>query len=125
MIELLKIAGRLATAPMPILITGETGTGKEIIARLIHDYSAARRGPFVPFNCSATPRELVESQLFGHRRGAFTGAVDTFPGVIRSAERGTLFLDEIGDLDLSVQPKLLRFLESREIHPVGDMRPSR
>jgi DNA-binding NtrC family response regulator len=123
MVELLRVALRLAATPLPILITGETGTGKEVIARLIHDHSLVKRGPFVAFNCSALPRELVESQLFGHRRGAFTGAVDSFPGVIRSAERGTLFLDEIGDLDAGVQPKLLRFLEQAEVQPVGESRP--
>jgi DNA-binding NtrC family response regulator len=123
MIELLRIAGRLAETRYPILITGETGTGKEVIARLIHEHSKARRGPFLPFNCSAVPRELVESQLFGHRRGAFTGATDAAEGVIRAAESGTLFLDEIGDLDPAVQPKLLRFLESGEILPVGEARP--
>jgi DNA-binding NtrC family response regulator len=122
MMELVRIAERLAETTLPVLITGETGTGKEVFARLIHDRSN-KRGPFVPFNCSAVTRELVESQLFGHRRGAFTGAVDSFPGLIRSAERGTLFLDEIGDLDSAVQPKLLRFLESGEIQPVGDTRP--
>jgi DNA-binding NtrC family response regulator/tetratricopeptide (TPR) repeat protein len=125
MVELLRIAERLAATPLPILITGETGTGKEVIARLIHEHSQARHGPFVAFNCSAMPRELVESQLFGHRRGAFTGAVDSFPGMIRAAERGTLFLDEVGDLDPATQPKLLRFLESGEIQPVGDLRPQR
>ena len=125
MIELLRIAERLAATPIPVLITGETGTGKEVIARLIHDQSAQKRGPFVPFNCSAVARELVESQLFGHRRGAFTGAIDASPGVIRAAERGTLFLDEIGDLEPLVQPKLLRFLEAGEIHPVGEARPQR
>jgi transcriptional regulator with GAF, ATPase, and Fis domain/tetratricopeptide (TPR) repeat protein len=125
MAELLRIAERLAAANLPILLCGETGTGKEVVARLIHEASAVKRGPFVPFNCSALPRELVESQLFGHRRGAFTGATDTFPGIIRAAERGTLFLDEIGDLDLATQPKLLRFLESGEIHPVGDARAQR
>jgi transcriptional regulator with PAS, ATPase and Fis domain len=125
MVELVRIAERLAATTLPILITGETGTGKEIIARLIHEGSAARRGPFVAFNCSAMPRELVESQLFGHRRGAFTGALDSFPGVIRAAEKGTLFLDEIGDLDPTTQPKLLRFLESGEIHPVGEARAQR
>jgi DNA-binding NtrC family response regulator len=107
---------------MLVLITGETGTGKEVIARYIHDHSAQKRGPFVPFNCSAVARDLVESQLFGHRRGAFTGAVDAFPGVVKAAERGTLFLDEIGDLEPGVQPKLLRFLESGEIQPVGEAR---
>jgi DNA-binding NtrC family response regulator len=122
MIELQKIAVRLAASPLTVLITGETGTGKEVFARLIHDASPAKRGPFVPFNCSSLPRELVESQLFGHRCGAFTGAHESFPGVIRAAERGTLFLDEIGDLDPAVQPKFLRFLESGEIHPVGEAR---
>jgi DNA-binding NtrC family response regulator len=125
MVELLKVAIRLAATELPVLITGETGTGKEIIARLMHDQSKVRRGPFVAFNCSAMPRDLVESQLFGHRRGAFTGATDSFPGVIRAAERGTLFLDEIGDLDPATQPKLLRFLESGEIHPIGDTRAQR
>jgi len=123
MIELVRIAERLAATVYPVLITGETGTGKEVFARLIHEASPQKRGLFVPFNSSAVARDLVESQLFGHRRGAFTGAVDTIPGVIRTAERGTLFLDEIGDLELSIQPKLLRFLESGEIQPVGDGRP--
>jgi transcriptional regulator with PAS, ATPase and Fis domain len=125
MIELLKIAVRLAQTELPVLICGETGTGKEVIARLVHDHSFVKRGPFVAFNCSSLPRELVESQLFGHRRGAFTGAVDAFPGVVRAAEKGTLFLDEVGDLDTAIQPKLLRFLESAEIHPVGESRPQK
>ena len=123
MIELVRIAERLAAAPLPVLLTGETGTGKEVFARLIHEASPQKRGPFVPFNCSAVARDLVESQLFGHRRGAFTGAVDAIPGVVREAEKGTLFLDEIGDLEMSIQPKLLRFLESGEIQPVGNARP--
>jgi DNA-binding NtrC family response regulator/tetratricopeptide (TPR) repeat protein len=123
MIELVRIAERLAATTLPVLITGETGTGKEVFARLIHDASPQKRGPFIPFNCSAIARDLVESQLFGHRRGAFTGAVDAIPGFVRSAEKGTLFLDEIGDLDPGIQPKLLRFLESGEIQPVGDARP--
>ncbi len=101
MVELLKIATRLATTDLPVLITGETGTGKEIFARLIHEHSKHRRGPFVPFNCSAIARDLVESQLFGHRRGAFTGAHESSAGMIRAAEHGTLFLDEVGDLDLT------------------------
>ena len=125
MIELIKIATRLANTDLPVLINGETGTGKEIFARLIHDNSRHRKGPFVPFNCATVPRDLVESQLFGHRRGAFTGAHDSFPGLIRSAERGTLFLDEMGDLEVSVQPKLLRFLETGEIQPLGEVRPQR
>lgn len=121
--ELLRIAQRLAATDLPILITGETGTGKEVFARLIHEHSRVKRGPFIPFNASAIPRDLVESQMFGHRRGAFTGALESSSGVIRSADQGTLFLDEIGDLDPGVQPKLLRFLESGEIHPVGDLKP--
>jgi DNA-binding NtrC family response regulator len=116
---------RLASTDLPVLITGETGTGKEIFARLIHQNSRVKRGPFVPFNCSTVPRDLVESQLFGHRRGAFTGASESFSGLIRSAEKGTLFLDEVGDLDLSAQPKLLRFLENSEIQPLGELRPQR
>jgi transcriptional regulator with PAS, ATPase and Fis domain len=121
--EFVRVALRLAETPLPILITGETGTGKEVIARLIHANSKNARGPFVPFNASALSKDLVESQLFGYRRGAFTGAVETSGGVIRAAENGTLFLDEIGDLDLHLQPKLLRFLESGEIHPLGEGRP--
>ena len=125
MTELVRIAMRLATTELPILIAGETGTGKEVFARLIHEHSRSKRGPFVPYNCSNMPRDLVESQLFGHRRGAFTGATDSFPGLIRSAEHGTLFLDEVGDLEPAIQPKLLRFLEGAEIHPVGELKPQR
>lgn len=121
--ELVRVTQRLAATDLPLLITGETGTGKEVFARLVHEHSRVKRGPFIPFNASAIPRELVESQLFGHRRGAFTGALESSIGVIRSADRGTLFLDEIGDLDPLVQPKLLRFLEAAEIHPVGENRP--
>ena len=124
MAEVLRVAMRLAATDLPILITGETGTGKDVIARLIHNHSRQKRGPFVPFNCSAIPRDLIESQLFGHRRGAFTGAFESSPGVIRSAEGGTLFLDEIGDLESALQPKLLRFMESGEVHTVGDARPA-
>jgi len=125
MVELVRIAVRLAATDLPVLICGETGTGKDIFARLIHEHSAVARGPFAAFNCTAIPRELVESQLFGHRRGAFTGATDSFQGVVRAAERGTLFLDEVGDLDTGIQPKLLRFLESAEIQPVGEARSHR
>ncbi len=125
MSEVLRVAMRLANTELPILITGETGTGKDVIARLIHNHSRRKRGPFVAFNCSAIPKDLIESQLFGHRRGAFTGAVESSPGVIRAAEGGTLFLDEIGDLEAALQPKLLRFLESGEVHTVGESRPAR
>ena len=124
MVELLKIALKLASTELPVLIIGETGTGKEVFARLIHDNSRAKRGPFIPFNCGTVPPDMLESQLFGYRRGAFTGATDSFVGMIRSAEQGTLFLDEVGDMDLLAQPKLLRFLENKEIQPLGDGRPT-
>jgi DNA-binding NtrC family response regulator len=110
---------------VPVLITGETGTGKEVLARTIHACSSRAKATFLPFNCTSAPRDMLDSQLFGHRRGAFTGAVDNFQGVVRAAAGGTLFLDEIGDASLEVQPKLLRFLESNEIHPVGEAHPSR
>jgi DNA-binding NtrC family response regulator len=118
--ELMNYARRIAKANVNVLITGESGTGKEIIARAIHDFSDRAQRPFVPFNCTAIPRDLLESQLFGHRRGAFTGADRDHPGLIRAAREGTLFLDEIGELGLDLQPKLLRFLESGEIAPLGE-----
>lgn len=114
---------KIRTSDVTVLITGESGTGKELIARAIHAESARREGAFVAFNCTATPRELIESQLFGHRRGSFTGATSNYLGVIRAAKGGTLFLDEIGDLSLDLQPKLLRFLEAGEIQPLGEGRP--
>jgi hydrogenase-4 transcriptional activator len=114
-----KIRGSRVTA----LITGESGTGKEVIAHAIHTLSERRDAPFVPFNCTVTPREVIASQLFGHKKGAFTGAVSDYPGVIRSAAGGTLFLDEVGDLALEVQPKLLRFLQEGEIQPLGEVKP--
>jgi transcriptional regulator with GAF, ATPase, and Fis domain len=104
-------------------VTGESGTGKELVARAIHAISARRSKVFVPFNCTAIPKELSEGYLFGYRRGAFTGAVNDSPGVIRTAAGGTLFLDEVGDLPLDVQPKLLRFLQEGEIQPLGEQRP--
>jgi len=113
--------GRFTTAS--ILITGESGTGKEVVARGIHAHSGRSQKPFIPFNCTAVPRDLLESQLFGYRRGAFTGADRDNPGVIRSARDGTLFLDEIGEMSLDLQPKLLRFLESGEICPLGESTP--
>jgi len=110
---------------VPVLITGETGTGKEVLARTIHACSTRAQSIFLPFNCTSTPKDMLDSQLFGHRRGAFTGAVDNFQGVVRAAAGGTLFLDEIVDTSLEVQPKLLRFLESNEVHPVGEAQPSK
>lgn len=106
-----------------VLITGETGTGKELVAHAIHLGSKRKDAPFVPFNCSALSRDLIESRLFGHHKGAFTGADSHNPGVIRSAQGGTLLLDEIGDLSLEAQGALLRFLQSSEIQPVGAAKP--
>jgi transcriptional regulator with GAF, ATPase, and Fis domain len=114
---------RMDDSDAPVLITGETGTGKELFARAVYLMSARRHRPFVPFNCAAIGRELAESHLFGHRRGSFTGALADNQGVIRAAEGGTLFLDEIGEMSLELQPKLLRFLQEGEIHPVGEARP--
>jgi hydrogenase-4 transcriptional activator len=121
---LLATARRIAATSVPVLITGETGTGKEVLARTIHACSGRAASFFLPFNCSSVPRDMLDSQLFGHRRGAFTGATDHFPGVIRAAAGGTLFLDEIGETGLDLQPKLLRFLESGDIHPLGETRPA-
>ena len=116
---------RLQGNDLTVLVTGESGTGKELVARAIHLGSLRSGGMFLPYNCTTTTRELADSQLFGHRRGAFTGAVNDQAGLIRSAVGGSLFLDEIGDLPLEVQPKLLRFLEQGEIRPVGETRPQR
>jgi hydrogenase-4 transcriptional activator len=108
-----------------VLITGESGTGKELVARAIHVGSLRSAAVFLPYNCTTTTRDLADSQLFGHRRGSFTGAVTDQPGLVRAAAGGTLFLDEIGDVPVDVQPKLLRFLEQGEIMPVGETRPQR
>lgn len=123
MLDLVETAKRIAPTDIPVLITGETGTGKEVLARLIHSRSNRSKQALVPFNCTTIPREIMDSQLFGHRRGAFTGANESFQGVIRSARSGTLLLDEVGDLSLDAQPKLLRFLESGEILPLGESSP--
>lgn len=114
---------RIRASHSPVLITGESGTGKELIARAVHALSERAAAPFVAFNCSTVPHELFDSHLFGHEKGAFTGASRPHPGVIRAADGGTLFLDEIGDLPLDVQPKLLRFLQEGEVFPLGARRP--
>ncbi len=119
MARVLDTARRAAASDAPILITGESGTGKELVARLIHDASGRWEGPLVTVNCGAVSGELMASELFGHRRGAFTGAERDHGGRIRAAHGGTLFLDEIGELPYGVQPKLLRALEHRQIDPVG------
>jgi predicted ATP-dependent protease len=114
----------LAASRATVVIQGESGSGKEIVARAIHDLSTRAAMPYVAFNCAAVPRDLFEGQLFGFRRGAFTGATRDQPGVLRAAEGGTIFLDEIGELPLDIQPKLLRFLENGEIFALGDERPA-
>jgi hydrogenase-4 transcriptional activator len=116
---------RMQGNDLTVLITGESGTGKDLVARAIHAGSPRRGNMFLPYNCTSATRELADSQLFGHRRGSFTGAIADQAGVLRTAVGGTLFLDEIGDLPLDVQPKLLRFLEQGEVLPVGDTRPQR
>jgi hydrogenase-4 transcriptional activator len=125
MTRLVEEVHKIRSSDVTVLVTGESGTGKELVARAIHALSSRRSKVFVPFNCTAVPKELSEGYLFGYRRGAFTGAVTDSPGVIRSAAGGTLFLDEIGDLPLDVQPKLLRFLQEGEIQPLGEQRPAK
>lgn len=119
--EVFDIVNRVAPSMANILITGESGTGKEMVARAIHGLSPRNRGPFIAINCTAIPEGLLESELFGHVKGAFTGAYQSKKGLFEEANGGTLFLDEIGDLDSSLQAKLLRVLQERKIKPVGDV----
>ena len=112
--------GRVARSQAPVHIFGESGTGKELVAKLIHESGPRRDGPFVPVNCGAIPTELMESELFGHKRGSFTGAVSDKKGLIQSAEGGTLFLDEIADLPLHMQVKLLRVIQEKAVRPLGE-----
>ena len=125
MMRVVEQIQRLQGNEMTVLITGESGTGKELVARAIHVGSLRSSAVFLPYNCTTTTRELADSQLFGHRRGSFTGAVDDQLGLVRTATGGTLFLDEIGDLPLDVQPKLLRSSSSRRNMPIGETRPQR
>jgi transcriptional regulator with PAS, ATPase and Fis domain len=123
MADLCKSVERIKDSESTVLINGESGTGKELVARAIHRMSRRSQAPFIPFNCTAAPADLIESLLFGHRKGAFTGAHMDQVGLIRAAEGGTLFLDEIGDLPLMLQPKLLRFLQEGEVHTLGERAP--
>lgn len=118
--EIFDVIDRVASAQSNILINGESGTGKEVVAKAIHNQSPRAKKPFIAINCTAIPETLLESELFGHAKGAFTGAHERKKGLFEEAEGGTLFLDEIGDLDMALQAKLLRVLQERKIKPVGD-----
>jgi len=123
MTSLVEEIYKIRSSDVTVLVTGESGTGKELVSRAIHTSSSRKDKIFIPFNCTAVPKELAEGHLFGYRKGSFTGAVTDSPGMIRAADGGTLFLDEVGDLPLDVQPKLLRFLQEGEVQPVGEKRP--
>ncbi|MBE7517082.1 MAG: sigma 54-interacting transcriptional regulator [Chloracidobacterium sp.] len=123
MTSLVEEVYKIRSSDVTVLVTGESGTGKELVSRAIHTLSNRKDKVFVPFNCTAIPKELAEGHLFGYRKGSFTGATADSPGVIRSADGGTLFLDEVGDLPIDVQPKLLRFLQEGEIQPLGEKHP--
>lgn len=120
---LLGLAQRVAKSDATVLISGESGTGKEVIARYIHDHSARATGPFVAINCAAIPENMLEAMLFGHEKGAFTGAHKALPGKFEQAQQGTLLLDEVAELDLGLQAKLLRVLQEREVERLGGGRP--
>jgi DNA-binding NtrC family response regulator len=121
--SIIRSARIIAATDANVLVLGESGTGKELLAKELHCSSPRRNAPFIAINCAALPEQLVESELFGHRKGAFTGAVEHQSGRIRAAEGGTLFLDEVGELPLTIQAKLLRFLESGECQAVGETAP--
>jgi transcriptional regulator with PAS, ATPase and Fis domain len=121
--EIFAILEKISPKDITVLIEGETGTGKEVCARAIHNTSKRASGPFIIFDCGATPANLIESELFGHVKGAFTGAVSSRAGAFESADGGTIFFDELGELTLELQPKLLRVLETREVKRVGATTP--
>jgi two-component system, response regulator FlrC len=122
-LALLTLAERIAASDIPVLLEGPTGTGKEVLARFVHRLSARAQGPFVAVNCAAMPEAMLEALLFGHRKGAFTGAAEAGEGLFRAADGGTLLLDEIGELPLALQSKMLRALQEGEILPLGATRP--
>ncbi|HSK29106.1 MAG TPA: sigma-54 dependent transcriptional regulator, partial [Candidatus Limnocylindria bacterium] len=121
--EIVHMVKKVAPTPTTVLISGESGVGKEVVARTIHANSLAKDNVFLPVNCSAIPENLLESQLFGHIKGSFTGAVNSQEGLFQRARGGTIFLDEIGEMPLSLQPKLLRVLEEKTVLPVGSTTP--
>ena len=123
MTELVEEVYKIRSSDVTVLVTGESGTGKELVSRAIHTTSNRKDNIFIPFNCTTVPKELAEGHLFGYKKGAYTGATQDSPGIIRSADGGTLFLDEVGDLPLDVQPKLLRFLQEGEVQPLGEKSP--
>ena len=120
---LLTLAERISASTIPVLLEGPTGTGKEVLARFVHSLSPRSDGPFVAVNCAAMPEAMLEALLFGHRKGAFTGAGEAGEGLFRAADKGTLLLDEIGELPLALQAKLLRTLQEGEVLPLGATRP--
>lgn len=122
-LSVLALAGRLAASEIPVLINGPTGTGKEVLSRFIHENSPRRAGPFVAVNCAAMPETMLEALLFGHRKGAFTGATEASEGFFRAADGGTLLLDEIAEMPLALQAKLLRALQEGEVVPIGSTTP--
>lgn len=123
--EIYRVLARLMQTDLTLMITGESGTGKELVARALHDYGKRRNGPFVAINMAAIPRDLIESELFGHEKGAFTGAQMRSTGRFEQAEGGTLFLDEIGDMPMDAQTRLLRVLQQGEYTTVGGRTPIR